>query len=92
MSTVKSSETSNNYDRVIHREGGYRVALCKDGLQYLLQRQRESTDAWDTKSFCATRGALERLWGKLTGSPAPLEVTSLPSHAVRATESLWERL
>ncbi len=58
-------ETSDVYRGELFRRGRYRVAACRDGLQWLFQRQRfEFTAggaAWDTLGYCTTRKALIRL-------------------------------
>lgn len=58
-------ETSDVYQGELFRRGRYRVVVCRDGLQWLFQRQRfEFTaggTAWDTLGYCVTRKALMRL-------------------------------
>jgi hypothetical protein len=58
-------ETSDVYHGELFRCGRYRVATCRDGLQWLFQRQRfefaAGGAAWDTLGYCVTRKALIRL-------------------------------
>ena len=73
-------EASSSYCRVIHTEDRHRVAICRDGIQYLLQRQYtdKGNPSWRSLRFCATARALCRDWGQITGLPVPTEVTILP--------------
>lgn len=58
-------ETSDLYSGELFRRGRYRVAACRDGLQWLFQRQRfefaAGGAAWDTLGYCVTRKALTQL-------------------------------
>ena len=58
-------ETAENYRGVVWRDGRYRIAECRDGIQWLFQRQRPGFAgggaAWDTLGYCATRKGLDRL-------------------------------
>ena len=68
-------ETTNGYRGVILNIGRYRVAVCRDGLQWLFQRRRpgfaDARKAWDTLGHCVTRKALIRLWRSHMGAEAP---------------------
>ena len=52
-------ETSNHYRGELFRFDRYRVAACRDGIQWLYQRQRPGSPAvgaaWDTLGYCTTR-------------------------------------
>jgi hypothetical protein len=58
-------ESADDYQGVVWRKGRYRIAECRDGLQWLFQRQRAGfptgAGAWDTLGYCATRNGLMRL-------------------------------
>lgn len=58
-------ETANGYRGVIFDLGQYRVATCRDDLQWLFQRRRPRFagvgPAWDSIGYCVTRKALIRL-------------------------------
>lgn len=58
-------ETADNYRGVVWQDGRYRIAECRDGIQWLFQRQRPGFPAvgtaWDTLGYCATRNGLMRL-------------------------------
>ena len=58
-------ETADDYRSVVWREGRYRIAECRDGIQWLVQRQRPGNPgvgaAWDTLVYATTRNGLMRL-------------------------------
>lgn len=80
-------ESSDRYRGEIWRNGKHRVAVCRDGIQWLLQRQRPGKagvgGAWDTIGFCTTRKALIRLHRQHIGSEA-MELHGLPNSIERA--------
>lgn len=54
-------ESDDNYARIVASlNNRWRVILCKDGLQWVLQWKRKSSDKWDGHSFCQARDALLR--------------------------------
>lgn len=62
---AKHRETSSDYIRVLVVGDRYRVAVCRDGIQWLFQ-QRVTFEAcagarWRTLGFCTTRKSLVRL-------------------------------
>lgn len=67
-------ETADGYAGELFRSGRYRVAVCRDGLQWLFQRQRPVKEAvgaaWDTLVYCRSREALMRLYRAHTGTDA----------------------
>ena len=76
-------DTSDNYARVIFRESELRVAVCRSGIQWLLQRRRAHVApggaAWDTLSYHRERRALIRLYRKFSGADAT-ELQRLPEN------------
>ncbi len=74
-------ETSANYKRVLFTLGRYRVAVCKDDLQWLFQqRVTVKTCAgarWRNLGYCTTRNALLRFQHKFLGVSSP-EIGALP--------------
>ncbi len=68
-------ETADLYRGVVLDLGRYRVAVCRDGLQWLYQRHRPGFagvgTAWDTLGHCVTRAALIRLHRAHSGAEAP---------------------
>jgi len=76
-------ETSDTYCRELFRWGRYRIAICRDGLQWLFQRQRlkfaAGGAAWDTLGYITARSALLRFHQAHVGGAAP-EISALPLH------------
>lgn len=74
-------ETSDGYRGVTINLGSFRVAVCRDGIQWMLQRRRPGFSgvgtAWDTLGYCVTRKALIRLHRSHIG-PEPQELRGLP--------------
>ncbi len=74
-------ESADRYRGEFFRFGRYRVAACRDGIQWLYQRQRPGFPAvgaaWDTLGYCKTRAALMRLHRSHTGADA-VEIGALP--------------
>ena len=74
-------ETDEHYRGEVFRHENYRVAECRDGLQWLFQRQRPRFPAggaaWDTLGYCATKTGLRRLHRLYIGGAAP-EIDALP--------------
>ena len=58
-------ETTDDYRGEVLRLGPYRIAVCRDGLQWLFQRQRGvkagGGAAFDTLGYFCTRKGLEQL-------------------------------
>ena len=74
-------ETAANYRRVVVTHGRYRVAICRDGVQWLFQKcTREKPCArarWKTVGYFVTREALRALQHRSTGANWP-ELDALP--------------
>ncbi len=74
-------EEADNYRGELFRHGKYRVAECRDGIQWLLQRQSGARTVggarWRSLAYCTTRNALTRLYQAHSGSVAP-ELAELP--------------
>ncbi len=71
-------ESADAYVRVIARHGRHRVILCRDGIQWIIQRRKSGvTGRWKALSYCTTRAALIRLWPTSEG-PVPPEIAALP--------------
>ena len=64
-STTEHREGADDYLSEAYRLGPYRIAVCRDGLQCLFQRQRGSIAGggalFDTPHHCLTRKGLKRL-------------------------------
>ncbi len=76
-------ETSETYKGELFRLGRYRVAVCRDGLQWLYQRRRRTITAggaaWITLGYCTNKIALMRLHRAHSGSGAQI-IRDLPFH------------
>ncbi len=74
-------ETSDAYRGVVLCYGSFRIATCRDGLQWLFQRKRPGFPgggaAWDTLGYCMTRVGLMRLHRAHIGGEVP-EIEALP--------------
>lgn len=72
-------ETANGYRGVIFDLGQYRIATCRDDLQWLFQRRRPGFagvgPAWDSIGYCVTRRALIRLQRSHMGANDPALLT-----------------
>jgi hypothetical protein len=77
-------ESSDTYQGELLRLGDWRVAICRDRIQWLLQRRRPGKAgvgaAWDSLGFARTRAALLRLWRAHTGEDGSELRTLLPEH------------
>lgn len=85
-------ESDDNYLGELHRLGRWRVALCRDRIQYLLQRQRPGKAGvgagWDSVSYCVTQAALLRLWRRDTGDGGEV-LARLPERARMLDLAEW---
>jgi hypothetical protein len=83
-------ETAETYAGELFRLGRYRVAVCREGIQWLFQRQRAGVPAggaaWDTLGYCTTRNGLMRLHRAHIG-PEPPEIAALPEYIERRAAS-----
>ncbi|KUJ77300.1 hypothetical protein AVO44_18160 [Ruegeria profundi] len=79
-------ETAENYRGEFFRLGIYRVAVCRDCIQWLFQRQRPQFQtggaAWDTLGYCVSKSGLTRLVRAHIGCDIP-ELDALPGHFQR---------
>lgn len=79
-------ETADAYVGKLFRLERYRVVVCRDGIQWLFQRQRLAKlgggAAWDTLGYCVTRKGLMRLHRAHIGPDAP-EIAALPEQIER---------
>lgn len=54
-------EQSDDYFRVVAvLNDRWRVIVCKDSIQWILQKRRRDTLKWDGESYCMTRQGLLR--------------------------------
>lgn len=76
-------ERSDSYRGEILCVGECRIAVCRDGIQWLLQHRRNgpkegATAAWGNLGFCTSRAALVRLWRAHTGEDGTDLLALLP--------------
>ena len=78
-------ESDDSYRGVLHIAGRWRIAICRDAVQFLVQRQRPGKSGvggpWDSQRYCVTRAALIRDWHALAGNPSALPLDLLPARA-----------
>jgi hypothetical protein len=82
-------ETADSYNGEIFRRGSFRVIVCKDGIQWILQRRKAAIGMragtrWAALGYFQTREALARLWHGKTGGHAP-EINALPERISRGS-------
>lgn len=84
--TLSHRETAKNCAGEFFRGSRHRVPACKDGIQWLIQRQtRPASPAgprWQPLGYCTTRDALERLWRYEVGK-VPDAMANLPERIMR---------
>lgn len=70
-------ESQDDYVGVVLTQDDHRVSLCRDGLQWLLQRRVNKARGieWKSLSFCVTAKALAREWRSKVGTEPPPEIT-----------------
>ncbi len=86
LSRTDHRETAETYSGELFRHGIYRVSVCRDGFQWLFQRQRPQFPAggaaWDTLGYCVSKSGLTRLVRTHIGWDIP-ELDALPAHFQR---------
>ena len=74
LQSTDHRETSDDYRGELWREGRFRICECRDGIQWLFQRQRPGFPGgggkWDTLGYCTTRNGLMRLYRAHIGGEA----------------------
>lgn len=78
-------ESADDYKREIYRSGKWRAIVCRDGIQWVIQRAKKSgpTLAWRGVSYCTTKAALIRCWAEKTKLPVPTRLDTLPDRMQR---------
>ena len=76
-------ESHDNYDAVVATIGRWRVIVCRDAIQWIIQYNGAADgsgrlDAWVGRNFCTTRAALLRDWRNRTGTEPPADLLALP--------------
>ena len=74
-------ERDDDYHRVVYVSDGWRVIVCKDGIQWIVQSRRRSARRqveWKGRSYCTTLTALLRDWRRHTGDDGAILAKTLP--------------
>ena len=83
IDTKSKRETDDNYRGEIFRSGDWRIAVCKDHLQWLVQRRTRANSAagprWVSQAYCATQKGLVLSWPS-TERAGILFIETLPRH------------
>ena len=81
-------ESSDTYHAEVFRTGRYRVILCKDAIQWIIQRRdRLAGTRWRGLSYCTCRDSLISVWHEDFGLKVPPEILALPE-TVRGQSSV----
>jgi hypothetical protein len=77
-SHLSHRETDDRYHGVIARHGRFRIVVCKDGIQWIVQRKKSGAGGrWEALGYFTTQKALLRLWTAL-GCPDIAQLGQLP--------------
>tara|TARA_R110002096_G_scaffold202892_1_gene387667 strand:- start:363 stop:674 length:312 start_codon:yes stop_codon:yes gene_type:complete len=63
-------ERDDNFTGLVYQANNWRVIICKDSIQWIIQskpRKTTRSDAWKAVSYFVTRKALMRVWRGATG-------------------------
>jgi hypothetical protein len=68
--------------------GSYRIIVCRDGIQWIIQRRILAAKSPQRSYWCGvryfrTRKALESIWFALTEEQVPAHIQSLPAHVAQ---------
>lgn len=89
---VKSEEADDYHAIVAQLSDGWRVIVCKTGIQWILQRRsspkRPPTNDWRGRSYCRTSEALIRCAREHAGEIDPAAWTILDALPERIEEEL----
>ena len=71
---TSSLESAENYARIVFISANYRVIVCRNEMQWIIQHKRGKSGAgarWRPLSYCVTQKALVRDWCRHTGLSSP---------------------
>ncbi len=83
-SATSTKECSDHYTKVLKVSGSYRVIVCRDDLQWILQRRRAGNPgagrAWQAIGYMTQSETLKRLWREKTGQSlvSPIATVATP--------------
>ncbi|GEM_PF-2024868 len=63
-------ESADHYNNIVHISANYRVIICRDAVQWIIQHRRGKSGAgarWRSVAYCQARKALIREWHAKTG-------------------------
>lgn len=79
-------EGSDTYHGELFRREGFRVIVCKDGIQWIVQRITRDRSPrggdWRPIGYCLTRAGVARVWAA-SGAPNASAIDALPDHFTR---------
>jgi len=82
-SILNNREESQDYAGVVLSLGtDWRVIVCRDGIQWILQRRaglRHGRARWEARAYCATREGLKLRCREFAGASVADLVAVLPS-------------
>ncbi|MGR3545525.1 MAG: hypothetical protein ACU0DX_00230 [Roseovarius sp.] len=79
-------ESDDYYHTVIFQIDDWRVIVCRDGIQWIIQRRRRAGRRrveWKGRSYHTTRDVLIRDWRRHTGDAGTFLVASVPERIGR---------
>src|SRR5690606_3010118 len=81
LTAYSPRERDDNYCNVIaHLNAQWRVILCRDGIQWVLQRRngtRHGQPQWEGQSYARTRSGLINACRRKAGDIAPIQMDTL---------------
>ena len=81
-------EASDRYRAEVYRLHNWRVIVCKDRLQWILQHRKWANGPaggrWEGQHYFRTREAALRLWRGKTGDDGSLLALLLPERLLRS--------
>jgi ribosomal protein L15E len=80
LKDLQTVEGANEYSNVILVFRDHRVIVCRDAIQWVIQKKRKSrspTAQWRGLSYCRTKKALIRLWTSLYPEIDPVRMSVL---------------
>lgn len=78
-------ESADDYRGELHRAGRWRVIICRDHIQFIIQSRVSSAEGgagvrWKGCHYCTTREAILRLWRRDAGDSGEV-MEQLPERA-----------
>lgn len=85
---LSRNEGSDRYAGEVVRATHTRVIICRDGLQWILQRRSpgDGRRRWLDQAYLTSRKTLEAMWRSSVGA-VPQQIRNLPARFPRQTRS-----